>query len=368
MERDPELEATSHAVGAGSTGRVLRIVGLTLAFLMALEAIAEYRLYLRYGITVLDTIREHSLYVYDRETGLRLLRPNAVVRGQLQSIQANSLGLRSPEISVAPPADSLRVAVIGASSVMGATERDNEHTFPSQLENLLREALPYRHIEVINAGIAGYSLADERTMLERLIAPLRPDLVILYTGFNDFATYCRGSARPAAAALPMLSVPNWWLSYELLKKNTTALRTGQASGPKRNAHAIDLEPYRAQVEQLVASGQRLGMRLVMLTNARSFRREQPMDEQLRLSSLARYYTPCFELDGLHTLWDRHNEVLVSVARARGIPVLELDRMVPGGEAYFADGRHFTERGDRVVAHTIARFLLQQRLVDTEDAL
>jgi lysophospholipase L1-like esterase len=355
-------------VGTGSIGRVPRIVALTLALLFALEAIAQYRLYLRSGITVLDTIRHQSLYVYERETGLRLLRPNALVRGQVQSIQTNSLGLRSPEISPAPPAYGLRVAVIGASSVMGITERDNQHTFPSQLEKLLREALPYKRIDVINAGIAGYSLEDERVMLERRIAPLRPDVVILYTGFNDFASYCRGPGHPAAPTLPMLSVPRWWLSYELLKKNTTALRDGQSSGPKRNANAVDLEPYRRKVEQLVATGQQLGMRLVMLTNARSFRREQPIDEQLRLSSLARYYTPCFELEGLHALWDRHNQVLVAVAQAHGVPVLELDRTLPGGKAYFSGASHFTELGDQVVAHSITRFLLQRRLVKSEDAL
>ena len=138
----------------------------------------------------------------------------------MQSIAANSLGLRSPEISLRHPPHSLRVAVIGASSVMGATERDNEHTFPAQLEGLLREAMPHKRIDVINAGIAGYSLADERAMLERRMAPLRADLVILYTGFNDFASYCRGSSRGVARALPMLTVPSWWLSYDLLMKKS----------------------------------------------------------------------------------------------------------------------------------------------------
>jgi lysophospholipase L1-like esterase len=360
------VELRSDVVGAGSAGRVLRIVALTLVFLLAIEAIVQYRSYLRFGFSTLHTSRQQSLYVDDRETGLRLLRPNTVVRGAVQSIQTNSLGLRSPEISVAHAAGSLRVAVIGASSVMGATERDNEHTFPAQLEGLLRGAMPDKRVDVINAGIAGYSLADERAMLERRIAPLRPDLVILYTGFNDFASYCRGSGRAGGPTLPMLSVPNWWLSYELVKKNTIALRAGQAPGLRRNMVAIDLEAYRTQVEQLVASGQRLGMRLVMLTNVRSFRREQPIDEQLRLSTLVRYYTPCFDLDALHTLWDSHNQVLVSVAHARGVPILELDHLVPGGEAYFSGGNHFTELGDKVVAQNIAQFVLQRRLVESED--
>jgi lysophospholipase L1-like esterase len=360
------LRWNSDAVGAGSVGRVLHIVALTAMFLLAIEALAQYRSYLRFGVSTLHTSPQQSLYVEDRETGLRLLRPNTAVHGQVQSIRSNSLGLRSPEIPLAHPAQSLRVAVVGASSVMGATERDNEHTFPARLESLLRAAMPHKRVDVINAGIAGYSLADERAMLEHRIAALRPDLVIIYTGFNDFASYCRASGRADAPTLPMLSVPSWWLSYELLKKNTMALRAGQAPGLRRNVLAIDLAAYRTQVEQLVASGQRLGMHLVMLTNARSFRREQPIDEQLRLSNLARYYTPCFDLEGLHTLWDRHNQVLMSVAQARGVSLFELDRIVPGGDTYFSGANHFTELGDEFVAHAVAEFLLRRQLIASED--
>jgi hypothetical protein len=299
------LESDARSTG----GRVGRIVALTLLILVAIEVAVEIRAYVHYGVTALDTLRNQPLYVTDRDTGLRLLRPNSLIQGRQQTIQTNSLGLRSPEIPLAHTPHSLRLAVIGASSVMGATERDNEHTFPAQLEAQLREALPGRRVDVINAGIAGYSLSDERAMLERRIAPLHPDLILLYPGSNDFAGYCRFPVRTQArvSRQPLLSVPRWWLSYELLKQNTADLRVvPSTTRTTRNAKEVDLGEYRVDAEHLLATGQQLGIPQVLLTNARSFRRDQPLQEQLRLSSMSRYYASCFDLEGLHTLWDRHN--------------------------------------------------------------
>ena len=50
-------------------------------------------------------------------------------------------------------------------------------------------------VEVVNGGISGYTLADEQALLEKVLAPLDPDLVVVYPGFNDFAGYCRPPRR-----------------------------------------------------------------------------------------------------------------------------------------------------------------------------
>src|SRR5215813_6429387 len=359
------LESDARSTG----GRVGRIVTLTLLILVAIEVAVEIRVYVRYGVTALDTLRNQPLYVTDRDTGLRLLRPNSLIQGRQQTIQTNSLGLRSPEIPLAHTPHSLRLAVIGASSVMGATERDNEHTFPAQLEAQLREALPGRRVDVINAGIAGYSLSDEHAMLERRIAPLHPDLILLYPGSNDFAGYCWFPVRTQArvSRQPMLSMPRWWLSYELLKQNTADLRVvPSTTRTTRNAKEVDLREYRVDAEHLLATGQQLGIPQVLLTNARSFRRDQPLQEQLRLSSMSRYYASCFDLEGLHTLWDRHNDLLVDIASEHSVPLLPLDKLVPGGDTYFANGNHFSEFGDLFVARVIAHYLIDHHLLPAED--
>src|SRR5262245_49883692 len=69
------------------TSRVGRVLALTLLMLAAVEAAVECRAYLRYGVTVFAEVRHQGLYVQDDMTGLRLLRPNSIIRGQQQEIR-----------------------------------------------------------------------------------------------------------------------------------------------------------------------------------------------------------------------------------------------------------------------------------------
>lgn len=62
---------------------------------------------------------------------------------------------------------------------MGAYDADNDQTFSACLEQHLHRDFPDRQVEVINAGIVGYGLAEESRMLEKRVAPLRTDLTIV---------------------------------------------------------------------------------------------------------------------------------------------------------------------------------------------
>jgi len=66
--------------------------------------------------------------------------------------------------------------------------------FPRQLRQLLTEAYPERHIEVLNAGMSGVSSYVLVDLLPELLAS-SPDLVVVYAGHNEFyGAYGSGSA------------------------------------------------------------------------------------------------------------------------------------------------------------------------------
>jgi lysophospholipase L1-like esterase len=70
-----------------------------------------------------------------------------------------------------------RILVTGDSFAFGWGVREGE-SFPRRLEAMLRERFPGRRIEVVNAGIPGYSLYQQRAMLERMVGGLRVDAVV----------------------------------------------------------------------------------------------------------------------------------------------------------------------------------------------
>jgi len=356
---------------SGAGRRIAAILLSAVLIFMVVEVALQIQSEILIGESVFDVFTRDTRYVMDKRTGLKLLRPNRVISGTQLTTRTNSLGLRSPEILPARTAGSFRIAVVGASTVMGVKAVTNEDTFPALLESRLRTAFPGHTVEVIDAGVAGYTLKDERLLLERLILPLRPDLVIAYTGVNDFRDYCDQSSGPGkrgAAAqrygLPVISLPTWLRSVQITLENTTFLRVAPSRpGDKHDPNSVDLRPYRSELEALARTVLDANVPLVIATNARGYRRGQPPDEQRRLMFLAHhYFLPCFDVAGLHALHDLHNAEIRDLGKRMGIPILPLAEGIPGGERYFADSFHLTREGEQVVADEIFAFLMAKKLI------
>jgi lysophospholipase L1-like esterase len=91
-------------------------------------------------------------------------------------IRTNSLGLRGPETTLAPRGP--RVLCLGDSFTFGDYVNDEE-TLPAQLGARLKGSA-----EVLNGGIGGTTIVDQREFLERYLA-LSPDVVLLIYYEND---------------------------------------------------------------------------------------------------------------------------------------------------------------------------------------
>ena len=103
----------------------------------------------------------------------------------LSQIHTNSLGLRERERDPQRASGKKRVIVTGDSIAFGIGVND-EDAFPQQMERQL-EARGDSHIEVWNAGVPGYAMADHLGFLRRRLLPLRPDLIVLQLSRNDNA-------------------------------------------------------------------------------------------------------------------------------------------------------------------------------------
>ncbi|MFZ6748704.1 SGNH/GDSL hydrolase family protein [Undibacterium sp. Ren11W] len=340
---------------------------IAIALMVIIEFALQIRAHFRSGESVFNLIFAESVYVKNDETGLLLLRPNKTIIGSQTTLRSNSLGLRSPEIPIAREEHSWRVAVVGASTVMGAYAADNDKTFPAQLEQRLRKQFPLRKIDVVNAGIAGMGLDEQRRMLETRVATLKPDLVVVYPGFNDFAVYCQdrgtGTKQFQRQGLPIISLPDWLQTVDMIKKNTVFLRTANIKQASlRNPANISLQAYQNKLEAFIQRAAELKIKLVLATNARAYRPEQSLSDQAKLSETARYYNHCFDIAGLHQLYDRHNTAIRQAVYAHQIQLIDLDTLVPGGSRYFADSSHFSFEGEVLVADTLYDFIIKNKLL------
>jgi lysophospholipase L1-like esterase len=167
--------------------KILANLALMLGALACALAVGEIAVRLRYKNETVLFPRYHTDYRYGRYT-IRGIRAGAEfwhssVDGSWRFV-TNSKGFRNAkEISYAKPANTFRVLSLGDSHTQGF-EVHQDNTFSAVLERFLTHRnLP---AEVINAGVSGFSNAEELAFLENEGIKYRPDAVVLGFFANDF--------------------------------------------------------------------------------------------------------------------------------------------------------------------------------------
>ena len=102
--------------------------------------------------------------------------------------------------------------------------------------------------------------------------------------------------------------------------------------------------------------------VLTVTIARAFHQDMPIDEQMNLSETARYYNHCFDLKGLHQVYNQHNDLIAHTSQFYKYPVLRLDQIMPGGNEYFGDATHFSEIGTDYVAQLLAKKVASLKII------
>jgi lysophospholipase L1-like esterase/tetratricopeptide (TPR) repeat protein len=100
--------------------------------------------------------------------------------------RVNDLGCRGPDVPARRAARTLRVVCTGDSSTFGLGVPE-DRAWPFVLQRLLEAALgDLVAVEVIDAGVPGYTSLQNRVQIERDLLALRPDVVVwMATGHND---------------------------------------------------------------------------------------------------------------------------------------------------------------------------------------
>lgn len=117
-------------------------------------------------------------------TSLRFTDQEGIIRSENGDIVVNSLGYRGPYFEKNKSPDTFRVVAMGGSTTAGMYE--NELTYPRLLERMLNLAVTGKQkIEVINAGVWGYTSCQVMKRYKKEIVDLKPDAILLMSGWND---------------------------------------------------------------------------------------------------------------------------------------------------------------------------------------
>lgn len=338
-----------------------RLVGFLVNLAVAATSTILFVILLEFGCRVagFDTRGSWSAPSYDRvpEIG-HLFKPGyhgTMTKGVSTSwrdvpVTINTLGLRGPDIPATKPAGTVRVLVLGDSFTFGYLLPEDE-AFPSVLQRILNDDRDVP-ATVINAGVPGYSIRNEREYLENRGLALAPDLVVVTASPGDMADAAAGRRTGGVAG----ERAKREVRLHLISRESSlavALQGGFFVLLRMLDPTLDLD---------------IGLNATTLTPSMQFAYDRYAAEFGRLAELARLkdvrvlFTA---IPGEITLFSENTNMQrrwKALADAQGIPFLDL---VPPFKAarreglYLAADGHLSAAGTEIVARELAAWIERQ---------
>ncbi len=311
------------------------------------------------------TFTGHGMYQADPDTGYRL-RPDH----RWGNVQTNAQGLRDIERAVQKPSGVRRVLVLGDSFAFGSGMR-LEDTFARQLQTRLADS-----VDVVNAGVPGFSTVQQRAWLEKFGLAYEPDVVVVafFVG-NDLwenlglrrTVVVNGELAPEGFA-----PPPWWRRQLRRSHLYRLIASVLTPPPDRHAWYLDVECKRMDIcadperaaDDYDRAWQISAQELRRIRDAVAPRPvvvlaipdEFQVNLELRaevLELLSQRGRTADEFD-----FDRPQRLLRAVCEGLGLqyvdPLPELRRRTAAGEAlYLVDDSHWNAAGNALGAETIA---------------
>lgn len=301
--------------------------------------------------------------MFEMQDDLRVMRPNITTR----TISINSLGFRGPQITQPKPPETLRIAFVGASTTFCAEVSSNDMTWPHLVTDAIQDQYPDVHIDYVNAAVPGYTVKSSLINFRRHIAPLRPDVTIIYHATNDLSLETRALAMEQGVYENHGEKNRSWLAehsqlWNLVEKN---LRIREVKNDALNARErLEFSPselggnFRKSLTQLVNEAKVVSELVALTTFSIQIRPGQTAEQQLVASGSALYYMPFMDPPGLIEAFQRYNQIIAEVATETGAVLIQGEKLIPGDGEHFNDSVHFKDAGSQIMARRVSEALLK----------
>jgi lysophospholipase L1-like esterase len=160
------------------------------------------------GVLYFCGLGEEEIFKLDKEMGFTHMPSKRVTwRSEGYSVSYfDADGMREPNLTIAKPANTYRIALLG-DSMVESLQVPLDETFGQILEKELSKETN-RNVQVLNFGNSGYSTAQDYLQLKRKVMKYSPDLVLLgYSNRDIFENWSPPdqtitNVRPFALHLP----------------------------------------------------------------------------------------------------------------------------------------------------------------------
>ncbi len=280
------------------------------------------------------------------------------------NINHNAQGYRAKKGKVyKADSESINIVSLGGSSTYG-TRVYTKDSYPYLLEETLRQSTyTEKTINVINAGLGGYSTPNIISLLSGKIVHLNPEIIIFYVGFNDAWTRLMFSGfkldyshaqkswvEPDFAFWrysKFLDIVAGKLGYPSAKPHIHSIAWQQMSGsPDTNLSNSSVDAFRANLMTLIGITRTHGSIPILVTQATDFR-NHPL--------------PANNKEWMQAL-EQHTKVIAQVANSMSVDLIDVRSPMTNRKEYFLDVLHMNRTGNKQRAKIIADYLIQNKLM------
>jgi lysophospholipase L1-like esterase len=286
----------------------------------------------------------------------------------------NRHGFRGPEIPVPKPPGTFRVVCMGESSTYCVGIPRDEDTYPARLEHHLRAAAAPRALDVVNAGVGGYTSAENLLCFIFKVHPLEPDLIVYYYTHNDvhprrlpqlsrdYREYSKSwdESPRGAAWVPRLRA---FLDLALGRRggdvgaHVRRLDEYEGRTPAANVFRNPPDHFRANMRSLAVLARSWGIQMLFVN---------PPYRELDRPEISRE-----SVNPVTWAVHEHRLVIDEIGRELGLSVYDLRQGIPcppsspaGPGEHFRDRVHFNEKGADLVGKLVAGAILRAGLLST----
>lgn len=292
-------------------------------------------------------------------------------------IHVNRQGFRGADVSLSPTPGTLRIMLVGSSTTFDPAVSGDRAAWPARLEYWLNELGTTRPVEVINAGVPGYSVYDDIVRLTTELYRYRPEIVVLYEGHNDlFGAFRSGASgvrsfTPTPGEVPVVTPWGHWLSRHSLLYGKLVARiqlfkfalagrralSGSKAGGASNAAAIDSGAalFERGVVAFVSVAQAWGIKVVIPTLVHMSGVGAVEEPDSTIHHIWSYTVPFAQPEEVLRGYVRYNDVLRRVAERFDATYVSTAGFGLVGREWYAEGDpiHFNDRGADRMARSVA---------------
>lgn len=361
--------------GSGIVRRTLialfALVLMTVVGAALLEGAARlaYRLGRYHPKVLTEAYLQSNPYLY------QILKPGSHTQLRTASVDVNSLGFRGPEFSARKPDGVFRVFVLGGSTTFGYPESipTTQDTYPFKLQEALQRRFGRSRVEVINAGVTGYSLRTNVVNYATRLTWYQPDLIIVYHAVNDLII-TRDETDLFESVVKADAGPGLWeqvrnSSYLLLELNFRLYKffvhpafSAGGDAPKAVPPPAALAAYERHLRHLVEMATADGVQVVIGNESTWI--PEVCDDPGRSGSLdeitaracfgLRWYFPHLTTEGVRRSFSAMADIQQRVARDHGLRWVDMNPIVPGSPEYYWDFCHTRPAATTLIADEFAR--------------